>query len=291
MLREYTFFNKDLSVIFMDKKDRCDQLEFYFMSHFGYDNNTYKIFFTDVSECKIFSGKYIGTHTKPFVAIAQPFQRMEFYPDIEPDFNLMYVRFHPSVFENNNCDDTFLRVFDNMTDENSIFDLTCGDNKTLMPIIQLIRDSLMNKYGRYNVESACTSLITQLTVLYDKNHPKNDVDSTNLSVKLMNYIHKHYTGKLTYDMICQKFFISVPSINKIVKNYTGMTFGNYINSLRLEDAQKMMSENYVPVHKAAELCGFSSYNAFYRAYKKYFGHSPSDDKSAQPVYYPFDEDK
>lgn len=291
MLREYTFFNKDLSVILIDKTDSFDYPENYFMSHFGYDNNTYKLFFADSPECKIFSGKYIGTHSSPFLAVAQPFQRMEFYPDLSRDFNLLYIRIHPTVFEKNKCDDTFLRVFDNMTDEASIFELSGGDSDRLFPIISLIKDSILHKYGRYSVESACTSLITGLTVIYDENHPQSDVDSTNISVKLINYINKHYTGKLTYDVLCKKFFISVPSINKIVKNYTGLTFGNYVNSLRLEDAKKMMNENCISVHKAAELSGFSSYNAFYRAYTKYFGHSPSEDKSPQPVYYPFDEDK
>lgn len=289
MHSERGFYSKDLSVIYSE--DVCTESNGYIMSHFGYDNNTYKIIYTNAQNCKISSGKYSGMQTKPFLAISKPLERMELFPDAESEFDLIYIRIHPSVFRKGNCDDSFLRVFDNMTDEKSIFDCSLSEHESLLTIIRLIKNTVLKSYSRYNVEAVCISLITQLTVLYDERNPKSDIGSTNVSVRLMNYINNHYTDKLTYDRVRQKFFISVPSINKIVKNYTGLTFGGYINKLRLEDAKMMMKENHVPVHKAAELCGFSSYNAFYRAYKKYFGNSPSDDKSSQPMYFPFDEDK
>ena len=62
----------------------------------------------------------------------------------------------------------------------------------------------------------------------------------------------------------------------IFRKYTGKGFPNYINSLRLEHAAKMLLEN--PKHTIESIandCGIPVAQTFYRLFKAFYGVTPS----------------
>ena len=130
-----------------------------------------------------------------------------------------------------------------------------------------------------------------MSLLYDNKYHTAKI-AKNISVSIMHYINKHYTERLSYEIIKNEFSVSTPTINIIVKNATGMTFYNYINELRLLDAKKMLQKSWnISAKQIAELCGFNSYVAFYKAYVKKYGISPSEEFKTDPnlKYWPFSE--
>ena len=59
------------------------------------------------------------------------------------------------------------------------------------------------------------------------------------------------------------------------KRIVGMTPGDYIRRKRLESANTLIRQGYGVQH-AGYVSGFTDYSAFFRAFRKQYGFSPSD---------------
>jgi AraC-like DNA-binding protein len=94
-----------------------------------------------------------------------------------------------------------------------------------------------------------------------------------LIVKLLSYLHAHLTDPLTVDQIAAAFFISPSYLMHTFKRETGYSVGRYLSRKRLLLARDMIRSGASPT-EAAFACGFQSYSAFFRAYKKAFGKAP-----------------
>ena len=103
-------------------------------------------------------------------------------------------------------------------------------------------------------------------------------EKENVPVLIMDYIITHYTEKITYQLLADKFFTSPSTVAVIIKNFKGKTLKEYITELRMEDAEHMLKNGQISLYKIAEFCGYKEYSAFYKAYKKYFGVVPKANK-------------
>lgn len=96
-------------------------------------------------------------------------------------------------------------------------------------------------------------------------------------LRILDYINQNLTEDLTVDSIADKFYLSRYHLMHIFKAHTGYTLGSYISTKRLLLAREMINAS-PSGHTIAEicyLCGFKSYSAFLRAYKKNFNENPT----------------
>lgn len=96
-------------------------------------------------------------------------------------------------------------------------------------------------------------------------------------VQMIEYVNVNLFDTITLDVIANKFFISKSQLNRYFKKYTGSTAWGYIIAKRLLNARKLILDG-TSAKIAALSSGFEDYSSFFRAYKKRFGVSPSDDK-------------
>lgn len=104
-----------------------------------------------------------------------------------------------------------------------------------------------------------------------------------LRINLVNsieFIQEHYRDSgISVEYIAERFHISVSYYSRLFKEYTGMTFPEFINDLRLTYARDLLKTNpSLSIKKATEICGFSSVSYFSSQFKKKFGISPSSMK-------------
>lgn len=120
-------------------------------------------------------------------------------------------------------------------------------------------------------------LLTQLLVLSRSaaSHPLDKPPSTSVAL-MIEYLNEHIAEPLALDDIAAKFYLSKHHLNKVFRKATGTTVGNYVIHKRVSMAQQWMTQGQ-PAGFAAASAGFRDYSAFYRAYRKIFGHAPSDD--------------
>lgn len=294
MKTEQGFYTSDLNVYYNKseedyQKSRKIYHSEYFMKRFKYYKNTYMMFYAIDGEFKIsFDNKNYDISGKKLI-IAKPNTNFSFKPQLDKRFRFLFICIHPNVFKNENIEDNYFRAFEFFTKEKTVIDLNHKDFKGLTVYFDNICDLILKQYGYCHIKSACLCAITQTTIIFDMLN-NSDTTAKNLAVNIMKYIGKHYTEKISYDVLKNKFSVSVPTINTIVKNETGMTFYNYITDLRLQDAKQMLRKSWdISAHDIAHLCGFNNYNSFYKAYIKKYGISPAKESKTDTAlkYWPF----
>ena len=108
--------------------------------------------------------------------------------------------------------------------------------------------------------------------------------ATGIKPKLMAeaclYISHNCTQPLTLDDVAKKIGISKSYFSHLFKDYTQMTFVDYLTKERIRLAESMfMTENKKYIDIAFE-CGFNSVSSFNRSFKKVKGISPREFKNA-----------
>ncbi len=103
-----------------------------------------------------------------------------------------------------------------------------------------------------------------------------DKDFTN---KIINFIQNNYMKDIMLIDLSEEFGLSYQRINTLFKDELSTNFKSYLNSYRIEMAQKIQTENKdIKTTELSELVGFNSSTSFIRAYKKQVGISPQEFK-------------
>lgn len=101
-------------------------------------------------------------------------------------------------------------------------------------------------------------------------------------VFIENYIIEnrcHLNPDFNIDEFVLQTKINSRKVSQILKDNTNHTFVDYINTLRIEKAKKLLLDkkykNYTVVTIGYE-CGFNSKSTFYRVFSKFVGHTPTE---------------
>ena len=94
--------------------------------------------------------------------------------------------------------------------------------------------------------------------------------------KVKEYIQLNYSDQqLSLTSVGEEFCITEAYLSKIFKKATGENFSKYIESMRMKYAKDLMDQNK-RVTEVAEMVGYNSPQVFRRAWKRYYGGTPSD---------------
>ncbi len=129
----------------------------------------------------------------------------------------------------------------------------------------------------YTILMHLTEEVLYSSVLVSQNADQSAIYTTNPIIQaVLEYIDRSIHTPLSMDAICKEFYISKSHLHHLFIKYLKLTPQQYISSKKLATAQRELRSG----HKATTVytdCGFSDYSTFFRAYKKYFGHAPSDE--------------
>ena len=95
-----------------------------------------------------------------------------------------------------------------------------------------------------------------------------------LGARVAKYLNSNIEKAISLDRLANKFFISKYHLCRAFKKYSGTSVHSYINHKRIMYAKQLI-ESGETASGAAERVGFGDYSAFYRAYVKIVGKSPS----------------
>ena len=118
-----------------------------------------------------------------------------------------------------------------------------------------------------------------LYLLRDQNLYANDTDTTPLSRKMYAiaaYIHQHYQEPLTLSSLAGDFFINPYYLSHSFKDTLHFTLSDYIQIIRVKNAQHLLMTTDTKVSDIAAACGFSSFSQFNRVFHKHAGMSPRE---------------
>lgn len=132
------------------------------------------------------------------------------------------------------------------------------------------------------------SYMAQLLVLLGREHAAaayvphaaDDVQ-THRILEAVAYINEHYAEEIDRALLCRRVFVSPSHFSRLFKQVTGFTYVEYLNTVRLKNAARLLLQTGANVSEAAAACGFSSSNHFCKQFKAVMGVSPLKYKKRQ----------
>lgn len=91
-----------------------------------------------------------------------------------------------------------------------------------------------------------------------------------------NFIEKNYQQPITRESVAAEFFISPNYLSWLFRKEGHMTFGDYINQVRLERSKFLLKRFDLGINEIASQCGFNDPNYFCRVFKKNTNLAPSE---------------
>lgn len=97
--------------------------------------------------------------------------------------------------------------------------------------------------------------------------------------RVMDYIHKNYKMNIDTTSIADNTGVGYSSVGRIVKNRTGKNVLEYINSLRIEEAKRLLKQSNMNLTAVALNVGYNNDQSFSRFFKKFEGITPGEFRS------------
>ena len=94
--------------------------------------------------------------------------------------------------------------------------------------------------------------------------------------EVCSYISEHFTEELTLEQVAKYAGFSKYHFERIFSEYSGVTFYRYLQQMRINYAQTLLSNHELSITDIAGQAGFTSCTAFTRAFKKSTGYPPSE---------------
>lgn len=108
----------------------------------------------------------------------------------------------------------------------------------------------------------------------DRGNAKN-AESPSILQQAIREIQEGCCGNITLKELADKYYISDSRLSVQLKEQLGMSFPNYLASLRMKKAQELMKDEALSLEVIAKSVGYKDYFYFNKVFKKVVGLSPS----------------
>lgn len=113
------------------------------------------------------------------------------------------------------------------------------------------------------IQSVCSALCEQET---------EEKLSGDVSEQIVRYIREHYASSgLSLTSLSDSFALSANTINKCLRQASGMTFHAFLTQCRIERAKELLSLRQHRIAEVAEMVGYDTEYSFRRAFHRYTG--------------------
>lgn len=104
------------------------------------------------------------------------------------------------------------------------------------------------------------------------------ISSDHVTRRMVAYMRKNYNQDLKLENIAKMFNYNSAYLGKIFKKEMGENFNNILDSIRIENAKRLLLETDLKVYQVSEEIGYHNIDYFYSKFKKYVGSSPKEFK-------------
>lgn len=110
--------------------------------------------------------------------------------------------------------------------------------------------------------------------LYAAHCPKELKSRSNIE-NIKEYIDNNFTNNITLKEVAELHFISASHLSKLFHEKYNMSFQDYVTYRRMTYAESLLHDSLLSVQEVASMTGYDNAFNFSRAFKNYFGISPS----------------
>lgn len=168
----------------------------------------------------------------------------------------------------------YTSAFFNAVPESALYHYDCADIKD-----NVLLSLLHSAWDDYTGNEQLSTVILQITLIIVKllnryslqKHPSSE----RLVCKIVQYCSDHYSEMISVSDICENLNVSRSYVSHFFKNKLKIGFCDYINTLRLNDAEHLLKSTNDSVTSIAFRSGFSTLRTFNRVFLKKNGVSPT----------------
>lgn len=120
-------------------------------------------------------------------------------------------------------------------------------------------------------------LIVKILRLMDRNRQSNiSQQNQRLVYQAVEYLRNNYKTDIRLDELAAKSFISKNYFSRLFKEVTGISFTDYVQNLRIDEACNLLKNTDMKVTDIAHQVGFKDMKFFYEVFKKLTGKTPGE---------------
>ena len=102
---------------------------------------------------------------------------------------------------------------------------------------------------------------------------KNEIEKPNTVSEIMDFCNRHYSEKLSLEYLEEELHISKYYISHVINERLGVSFNDFVNSIRINEASRLLVESDKPIKEISAEVGFGTQRTSDRAFKKQKGET------------------
>lgn len=146
--------------------------------------------------------------------------------------------------------------------------------KEILDLIHEFKQVWMSKQAFYKIQARAIFQLILHRLL--SNYFRQSARQTDPRIhKITSYIAEHYAEDITIGQMAKMVNLHPVYLGKLFRQNTGLTFKEYVNRIRINNAEMMLSSGDFTVTETAERCGFHDVAYFSNLFKAMKGYPPS----------------
>ena len=97
--------------------------------------------------------------------------------------------------------------------------------------------------------------------------------------RALAYMQQHYTEKLILSEVADACYVSQWHLSKLLNRYAGKSFNDILNTLRIEEAKRLLSDPSLRIGDIGEMVGYADPAHFAKVFKKLTDMSANEYRS------------
>lgn len=151
------------------------------------------------------------------------------------------------------------------------------DNK-ITPMILTLLEELECKDGasKYICKGLLIRILHYISMEYEFKLSNEQRKKMNWLIfeEITNYIGNRYAG-ISIKELVDKFHFNEDYFNRLLKEKVGMTYSEYVQNLRLENAYKLLKTTDYNISTIIEMVGYQNKGYFYKIFLQRYGVTPA----------------
>ena len=131
---------------------------------------------------------------------------------------------------------------------------------------------------KIKLEAFLISLIRDMSISSTTHGAESE--ETSKVQRIHQYISEHYSEKILLDNLCFLFGTNKTTLCQSFKVTYGISINEYINTIKLKEAKRLIREDELSITQISEKLGFNSVHYFCRFFKKESGQSAKEYKKS-----------
>lgn len=122
-----------------------------------------------------------------------------------------------------------------------------------------------------------TEFMEWMLTLHERINSRFDANKNQQKIKqAMNYIQENYDKDLNMAVVSNHISMNYSLFSYLFKEYTGSNFVNYLKSIRMEEARKLLEKTDMRIMEISAKVGYENEKHFMKIFKASYGVSPSE---------------